>query len=261
MGLSEDQKRSFFSRGHIALENCFSKDAARKFIDRAYQRLGYDPKDPNTWKEERSFLPGESSVVVADFAPRAWEAICALVGGAERVVHGSAHTWSDCFIVKFPSRDPAGENRGDMNWHLDGSHEPRFLDTAEMGLLTFVLWSDAGPGSGGTRIACDSVGRVARCLLEHPEGVVKTEIPINEIVGECRDFVELTGRAGTVVLAHPYLLHCETANFSMTPRFLTARQVDLVAPLRFDRPLAQACAVELSVLSALGLESLDFRRF
>lgn len=117
--------------------------------------------------------PGHESAAGADVAPRAWAAICDLVGGAQRVKQGADYSFGDSFIINFhhgadqPWEPPSPRVAG---WHKDGDFFRHFLDSPEQGLLTIVLWSDIAPRSGGTFAATDSVRPIAQYLADHPEG-------------------------------------------------------------------------------------------
>ena len=81
------------------------------------------------------------------------------------------------------------------------------------------------------------------------------------MIDSCRDFVELSGKAGDVFLAHPYMLHAESRNISGPPRFFTVRMVELNEPMKFNRKGGDPFSlVELSVLNALEVDRLDFKR-
>jgi hypothetical protein len=129
------------------------------------------------------------------------------------------------------------------------------------GSSCFVLFTDVHPRGGGTFIACDSVGPVARYLAAHPEGVNPSELPGKEWIRECHDFRETTGRAGDVFLVHPYLLHTSSYNHRPEARLMINPPVRLREPMRFDRRADGSAysAVELAVLRALGVRHCDFQ--
>ena len=80
------------------------------------------------------------------------------------------------------------------------SYFRHFLDSREQALLIVLLWSEVGPRGGGTFIAPDSVGVVARYLAERPEGADPGAF--GDLIGECREFMELTGPPGTLAIMH-----------------------------------------------------------
>ena len=123
-----------------------------------------------------------------------------------------------------------------------------------------MIWSDIEPHSGGTFAAADSVGPIARHLANHPEGLLPGEAGFGELIHQCSDFIELTGRTGDVVLLHPYILHSASNNPSGRPRFITNPNISLAEPMNFNRDdPADHSLVELAVLRALDVERLDFR--
>jgi hypothetical protein len=263
--LSQALLQGFLEKGYVVVRSCFSRETAKEWTDLAYKRLGYDPHNPETWKEDYVMLPWTRNVEVSEFAPKAWAAICDLVGGQSRILGEANHTWPDAFIANFSRsegrswRPPSPTE--DTGWHKDGDEFTHYLDSAEMGLLAFVLWTETEPHGGGAFIACDSIAPVARFLLARPQGCTSAEIKASRMIEKCKDIVELTGDPGDVYLLHPYMLHIGSANASGKPRFMTNTFVPLKEPLNFDRrPRSGLSPVELATLRALGTPSLNFKR-
>lgn len=271
--LSDEQARHFREKGYVVVKGCFDRDFARSWTDPAYRRLGYAPDDPATWTEEIVWMDRERTLPVWEVSPKAWGAICDVVGGEERIDDRvmeiesqhfttiNALEWSDAFIVNFrrgadaPWLPPSAATGG---WHKDGSFFRHFLDSREQALLIVVLWSDVGPRGGGTFIAPDSVRHVARFLAEHPEGVEPGAF--GGLIERCEEFVELTGDTGDLIILHPFMLHASSNNHSGRPRFMSNPPVVLREPLDLDRSdPAEFSLLERATLHALGLERLDFR--
>lgn len=262
--LTESDVNHFVEKGHIILKDCFPRELAEEWRSFAFKRLGYAPDDPTTWEEPRIHLPSMNRVPIQEIAPRAWDAICDLLGGEERIINLSNNTkpsWGDGFIINFslgadaPWQPPSPEVSG---WHKDGDFFRHFLDSPEQGLLTIVVWSDIHPQSGGTFVACDSVQHVAQRLYEHPEGLPPGGF--GQLIGKCKDFVEITGNAGDVVLLHPFILHAASQNPSRRARFITNPPVGLAEPMNFNRENPDDFSpVELGVLHGLGKSRLDFK--
>lgn len=216
---------------------------------------------PDTWVEERVHLSGQRRLDTAVLAPRALAAATQLLGGADRVQ--LPWSWSDAFIANLgvgkdrPWTPPSADVGG---WHKDGDFFRHFLDSPEQGLLTIVLWTDMHHRGGGTFIATDSVGVMARLLAEHPEGLRPDEMDPATLIGQCHEFVELTGRAGDVVLLHPFMLHATSQNVIGHGRLITNPPVALREPMRFDRTGDDhQSAVERAVLNGLGVDRHVFR--
>ncbi|MFC1466642.1 MAG: phytanoyl-CoA dioxygenase family protein [Candidatus Brachytrichaceae bacterium NZ_4S206] len=274
--LTEAQVRSFLEDGYLVVKDCLDRDIARRWIEEAYDRLGYDKNDPATWAKEIVWMDHKNQLPVREIAPKAWDAILDVVGGEERLepqvmrLHHSGHfttinsfIWSDAFIVNFrrgadkPWQPPSPQVGG---WHKDGSYFRHFLDSREQALLTIVLWSDMLHQGGATFIAPDSVRVVARYLYEHPEGVEPNEFNFQALINQCTRFEELTGEAGDFVILHPFMLHASSQNVLGRPRFMSNPPVVLKEPMNLNRENPDEFSLlERATLHYLGLERLDFR--
>lgn len=258
--LTDEQAEHFLERGFVTVHGAFDAADAQPWIDDAWIRFGYDRDDPGSWVEKRIHLSSRSHVDARVFAPAAWRSAADLAGGEERLV--LPWRWGDSFIANLgvghdrPWQPPSPAVGG---WHKDGDFFRHFLDSPEQALLTFVLWTDMLPKGGGTFVAADSVPVVARFLAEHPEGVLPGDFDYAELIGQCRDFVEMTGEAGDVVLLHPFTLHATSQNVLGVPRMITNPALALREPMTFNRPNPDDLSlVERAVLRALGVDRLDF---
>jgi hypothetical protein len=258
--LTDDQAEHFLERGFVTVRRAFDAARAQRWLDDAWIRFGYDRHDPGTWAQKRIHLSARSYVDARTFAPAAWRSAVELTGGPDRV--RLPWQWGDGFIANLgvgddrPWQPPSPAVGG---WHKDGDFFRHFLDSPEQALLTFVLWTDMLPRGGGTFVAADSVPVVARFLAEHPEGVLPGDFDYAELIGQCHDFVEMTGQAGDVVLLHPYTLHATSQNVLGVPRMITNPALALREPMNFSRPDADEFSLaEQAVLRALGVDRLDF---
>jgi hypothetical protein len=272
--LSPEQVQSFFDNGYLIVKRCLDMDIVERWVAEGYARLGYDPNDPSTWKEDIIWMKYKNEMPIRDLAPRAWEAILDLVGGEDRLEPRSfvdanfqypfsSFNWSDGFIANFrrgadrPWQPPSRES---PDWHKDGGAITHFLDSPEQALLTIVLWTDMRHQGGATFIAPDSVRAVARCLAEHPEGFTATGFDFPALLSQCHRFEELTGEAGDVVLIHPFMLHASSQNVLGVPRLITNPPVILKDPFNFNRPNPEDFSLlERATLHYLGVDRLDFK--
>jgi hypothetical protein len=199
---------------------------------------------------------------------------CDVVGGEDRVedavleVEGhfsaiNSFEWSDAFIINFnrgadqPWQPPSAESGG---WHKDGDYFRHFLNSREQALLTIVLWSNVAHQGGGTFIAPDSIGHIARFLAERPEGVKPGGIPFQQIIGQCSEFVEVTGDMGDFVILHPFMLHTSSQNVLSVPRFMSNPPVVLKEQMDLNRPdVEDFSLLEQVTLRNLGVERYDFQ--
>ncbi|RHY84996.1 hypothetical protein DYB35_007202 [Aphanomyces astaci] len=85
------------------------------------------------------------------------------------------------------------------HWHVDGARYIHHIDSKESGLLPIFLFSDIAPGDGGTK-----------------------------------SWVEVQGRAGDVMLTHPFLIHARSKNCGATVRFMCNPNVGLKEPMQLS---------------------------
>ncbi len=98
------------------------------------------------------------------------------------------------------------------------------------------------PRGGGTYISPDGVDLIANYFAKHPEGVFPTGLSFTpstatqtcdkvesdpgywshlQEIQKCKEFVEITGEIGDVVLMHPLMLHTASKNHTRVPRIIT----------------------------------------
>lgn len=211
------------------------------------------PTDKSTWHTERTNMPSHTSVLVSEFAPKAWSAICELLGGEDRISEDTK-VWKDSFIVNLGKDGQSAVGFRELNnWHVDGDFFLHFLDSPEQALLVIPIFSDIGPGGGGTAICTDGIGVVARHLYDNPNGVTPwmhlrgtpeptgpdrlsffSSIVQNRKLASDASFHEMTGAVGDVYLLHPLMVHSASKNATRMPRVITNPPVSLKAPFHFD---------------------------
>ena len=267
MALSIEQKEQFLQEGFLKISSGLSTELMQSWTAAALERVGYGTTqqcaEPIIWMNHHHQAP------ISEIAPAAWEALCEIVGGAERIetkilgiesrhfTQINSWVWSDAFIINFslgaekPWRTPQAEG---FNWHKDGSYFRHFADSREQALLLVLFWSDVETKGGGTFIAADSPAHVAQKLLKHPEGIEPGTFDFPSIIQKCQDFRELVGKAGDLYLIHPYMLHASSANHSSRPRVMSNPPVVLKEPLRLDRKQANLSLLEETTLRFLGTD-------
>jgi tetratricopeptide (TPR) repeat protein len=267
--LTPGEIESFVTRGYVVVRGCYSRAAAHAWVAGAIERIrdaperwvksydpadpardlrGFDPGDPRTWTWDRIDLVGDREVEIAAFAPRAWDAICDLAGGAARV---HTRTWSTDLIANVSCQ---GEVTLESDsWHLDDPSRTTRLDEIRIGVIAVALLSDVAPCGGATLIAPESVPRVARVLADRPAGADFRDHTLSgEIMRSCNEIVELTGEVGDVALLHPLMLHSSSSNRSGKIRWMANPHVQLRAPLRVDRSSrADYSPVERAIVVAI----------
>jgi hypothetical protein len=165
--LSEEQVQSFMKHGFLRLESCFTKAKAEDWTSTVWTRLGMSPTDKSTWTSERINMPHHRKEHVKTFAPKAWHAICELLGGEDRVAEDST-MWSDGLIVNLGTPEWEGKwpSPKDLpGWHVDGDFFVHYLDSREQGLLVIPLFTDIKEHAGGTMICSDAIPLIAKHLV------------------------------------------------------------------------------------------------
>lgn len=263
--LTAEQRAQFLEKGWVKIPRAVPEENVRRFTENVWVRLGYDPKDKTTWQKEKIHMPRHREIQTKDFMPKAWGAICELLGGEERVDPSLFESCGDSLIVnlgteEWTNREIDPKDLG--NWHIDGDWFTHFLDSGEQGLVVIVLFSDIKPKAGGTYISPDGINNVVQWLYEHPEGA--ESLPQDPdgsrsicSIQKCKEFVELTGDAGDVVIFHPFMPHSASKNHLRVPRFITNPPVTLKGPFNLNRENpADYSLVEQKILNTLGVDSL-----
>lgn len=269
---SQDDVDNFMQHGWLKLENCFTQQQADNLVGTVWTRLGMSPTDESTWHTERVNMPAHNRFEASDFAPKAWAAICDLLGGEDRIADYNK-TWGDGLIVNLGTPEGAGkdiEGQDLPGWHVDGDFFAHYLDSPEQGLLVIPLFTDIHPGGGGTMICPPAIQKIAQHLHSHPEGVSPRMTPRavnphwepeNDLDWFCQlaksmppdSFVEATGKVGDIYLLHPLMLHSASNNKLRQLRIITNPPVSLKEPFAFDREdEMEYSAVERKTIAALG---------
>lgn len=172
--------------------------------------------------------------------PRLSAALDQLTGG-RGFVHGYVGWWSILF-PGFPG--PGG-------WHVDRVSR-HHLTCHERGVVTLFLFSDVGPGDGGTPVFRGSHALVARRLAgAGADGLTTEELNSNLPIPDPHQIVEVIGEAGDVALFHPFLIHGLGPNTGSRVRFACTPQYPLTAPMDLDRVDGAYSPVEKAIRRAL----------
>jgi hypothetical protein len=249
------------ANGFVTIERAMDPDVCEAIVRSTFEREGWGP-DASGWPSGPVHLPVTKALPLGQVAPRAAAALDELVGGVGTTRFSDI---PDNLIVNFPvaghrRQTPIERSRDPEGWHKDGDWFRHFLDSPEQGLLGIVLWRDVEDGQGPTCVAVDSIGPVAELLASHQEGLDPGDLkePIARILGECTDIRSITGAQGTIVFAHPFLIHAASVNTSATPRVISNTSVMLRQPMSFDRSEGSYTGIERSILHHLGVERLEF---
>ncbi|KAL3671136.1 hypothetical protein V7S43_004318 [Phytophthora oleae] len=246
---------SFIRDGFVLLPDAFSPSTAAKCRELIWTRLAQDgiTKDSSTWVE-RHGLPelyrAEDDPVWGEvMTPRLKQAMDQICG---------KDRWEDFglgwWMITFPDQDePPWGAAG--KWHVDGASYQHHVDSKESGLLLIFLFSDIGPGEGGTAVSAGSHKWIARLLEKNePRGMKGGAVSYQARQFQRQQVVEVNGKAGDVMLVHPFLLHARSKNLGKkgveSVRIMCNPNVRLHRKMNLNRDDGDYSPVEQAIVNA-----------
>ncbi len=248
----------FIRDGFVRIDNAFSPELAREARSILWNDLGCDPDNPATWTRPvvRLGMYSQEPFVQAANTEVLHRAFDLLVG---------KDRWIPCRSMgTFPVRFPSPDDPGDAGWHVDASFpgdDPTNyfkwrINVRSKGraLLMLFLFSDVGEHDAPTRIRVGSHLDTAQVLSPAGEaGLSAMELAGTLVTLPQREEVLATGKAGTVYLCHPFLLHAAQPHRGAEPRFLAQpplfwkREFDIGQPESDDTPVEKAIRMGLAM--------------
>lgn len=241
--LDATQIQDFILKGFVRVDQAFPEQLARQGRAILWADTGCDPNNPDSWTKPVVRLGdyGQEPFRLAVNAPKLLAAYDQLVGPGRWLPRASLGT--------FPVRFPSAADPGDAGWHVDMS----FLNPADdpndflswrvnstskgRALLMLFLFSDVGPHDAPTRIRVGSHLAIAKRLEPAgEEGLSLRELAADDFAETTRRTEAIaTGRAGTVYLCHPFLVHAAQAHRGSTPRFMAQPPLLPAQPFHVER--------------------------
>jgi hypothetical protein len=255
--LSDAQIAQFIQDGFVKIEAAFPGELADEGRAILWRDTGCDPDDPTTWTKPVIRLGhyGQEPFAKAANTPVLHAAFNQLVGQGR---------WLPCMSLgTFPVRFPSPDDPGDAGWHIDvsfGVESPDFLSwranitSKGRALLMLFLFSDIGPDDAPTRIRAGSHLDIARVLAPAGEdGLSLRELAANGIEGTAgRPEVLAMGKAGTVYLCHPFLVHAAQPHRGTRPRFMAQPPLLPAEPFVLVREDGRYSPIEAAIREALS---------
>lgn len=288
--LTPQQIEQFITRGWTKVEAAFPREQGVKVQEFLWHKLavrGVIRDEPNTWRK-----PMESINESYDGSPfdecataRLAAAVSDLVGAGRWIAERETGWWG-WWPVNFSVGADREWDVPSGQWHIDTPDDGTFITAPDQGSLAICLFSDLAPRGGGTLI-CEGSHQVAirfmkenpnltqnefnrACPQSHPYLRALTERDgdtervarfMDESViddwGTSLRVVEITGNAGDVFLAHPFLFHSPSSNHSGTPRFMCNRKTPLFEPMQLEREDGDYSALEESIRRALDVAHIE----
>ncbi|GAB4008622.1 phytanoyl-CoA dioxygenase family protein [Spirosoma migulaei] len=255
--LDNTQIQEFIQNGFVRIDEAFSEELAQEGRAILWADTGCDPEDPSTWTQPVIRLGGydQEPFRLAANTPRLISAYDQLVGTGRWEARNSLGT--------FPIRFPSPDDPGDTGWHAeasfagpDGSWRLNVNSTGRA-LLMLFLFSDVDVLDAPTRILVGSHLDVPK-LLEPAGEAGLSFIELAEKFGPSLDRpVSLaTGKAGTVYLCHPFLIHAAQPHQGTNPRFMAQPPLLPAEPLQLERADGNYSPVEQAIRLGLQQEKI-----
>jgi hypothetical protein len=212
MSASTDE---FLANGFVVARGAVPADVVRGCVDvleRELRARGVDPRDPTTWTAPVVRFPcPQGPAFTAAARSSALGTIYDGLVGAGRWVQ------PDGVGGTVPVRFPVPGDPGDAGWHIDGSYDVdgRYwvnVHSRYRALLVLFLFTDVGERDAPTELIVGSHLDVPRVLAPYGgRGVFSGDV-VPQLPAETfrRPRARATGRAGDVVICHPFLVHRAT---------------------------------------------------
>jgi hypothetical protein len=256
--LNKAQIDHFIHKGFIRIDHAFDARSAEEARHILWKDMDCDPRDPASWTKPVIWLGmyTQPPFVAAANTPLLYAAFDQLAG---------AGNWWPCKSMgAFPVRFPSAVDSGDTGWHVDasfpgddpGSEWRINWRSKGRALLMLFLFSDVGEQDAPTIIRVGSHVDVARVLKkEGDQGLSFMELAMRLSSLPAREEALATGKAGTVYLCHPFLVHRAQLNKGKEPRFLAQPPLLLKHDLQPDGDAAQLNPVEAAI--RIGISGLS----
>ena len=244
--LSDAQVERFIQEGFVRIDNAFPRDVAKECCALLWRETGCDPADPASWTRpviRISHHDGEPFNKAVN-TPGLHAAFDRLVGKGRWCPRHN--------IGGFPIRFPHPDDPGDTGWHIDGLEESFSLASEGRALVMLFLFSDVARFDAPTRIRIGSHRPMARRLAAGGDA----GLPAKEVSRAAKSLNILpeglaTGKAGTVYLCHPFLVHAAQRHRGTSPRFLAQPPLAPKVPFQLYREDSDYAPVEIAIRLAL----------
>ena len=256
--LTIEQINDFVFDGFIKIENAFSTEIADECRALLWKAIQCDPNNPDSWTQP------VIRIDELELEPFKKAANTPILHKAFDQLVGKDNWFPRHSLGSFPIRFPSKEKANDTGWHVDagfpGEEAENYLEwrinihSKGRGLLMLFLFSDVTETDAPTIIKVGSHFEVAKILKREGEkGLSFIELAqcLNTI--STRKEIVATGKAGTVYLCHPFIVHAAQNHFGTAPKFMA--QPPLLTKCDFDITKTEAllCPVENAILLGLRM--------
>jgi hypothetical protein len=256
IALSIKDINDFIDNGYIKLENAFSTELAKECMGILWKDTGCSHDDPETWKQpvirigeltDEPFLKAANTEILHS-------AFDQLVGENNWIPKESLGS----FPIRFPSKEPAV----DTGWHVDASFPGDDIGnyfawrinvgSKARGLLMLFLFSDVSDEDAPTVLKIGSHLDVTKMLApEGEKGISFIELAQRIDSLPERPLALATGKAGTVYLCHPFMVHAAQEHNGSTPKFMAQPALMTKNDFQINQSDESPCPVVKAIIKGL----------
>ena len=250
--LTAEQINRFILDGFVKIEHAFPTELAEQCRSVLWKATKCNPDDAATWAQPvvrigeiglDAFKRATNTAVLH----RAFDQLAGKDKWLPRETLGS-------FIVRFPNKISAG----DTGWHVDagfpGDDAGDYLkwrinfNSKGRALLMLFLFSDVLEQDAPTRIKIGSHLDVAKILKpEGEKGLSFMELAQRLENLPMRKVALATGKAGTVFLCHPFLVHAAQDHKGTSPKFMAQPPLLTKKDFNLYQSENELCPVEKAI--------------
>ena len=254
--LTAEQIDNFIHNGFVKIENAFSAEIADECRAILWSETQCDPENPDTWTQP--------VIRIGELAhePFIKAANTGILHRAFDQLTGKGNWLPKTTLGSFPIRFPGKLQANDTGWHVDaafeGENAGNYFDwrinvnSRGRGLLMLFLFSDVTEQDAPTLIKAGSHFDVAKILEPAGEkGLSFQELAqrVNSLTSNKE--ITATGKAGTVYLCHPFIVHAAQNHFGTTPKFMAQPPLLLKNDFDISDRNSGLCPVEKAIVMGL----------
>ena len=254
--LTREQIKNFIKDGFVKIENAFPTEIADKCRSILWKATRCDPENHDSWTQPviRIGELGLEPFKKAANTKLLHNAFDQLVGKGNWLPRATLGS----FVIRFPVKEPAT----DTGWHVDagfpGEDAHNYSNwrinfySKGRALLMLFLFSDVSEKDAPTIIREGSHLDIARTLeTEGEKGLSFMELAQKLPNMPKREERLATGKAGTVYLCHPFIVHAAQDHLGTTPKFMAQPPLLTKNDFRINRTGKEPCPVEAAILKGL----------
>lgn len=249
--LSADEIRAFMKNGYLLLRAVFSNALIAQIVPRVWLEMPESPSDSTTWTQPIRIIEKvlENLPIDEILTARYRASLDDLCGAGRWETNLGVGYW----VNLFPEPVSSMLRPQAIDWHIDTKADGQSVNSADLGLSIMEYFSDIDRSGGGTAIRVGSHRAVARMAAKADFQLTADELSerVAPLTGHL-PVVQITARAGDVLLMHPFTLHAASSNITQQVRIAANRPISLIEPINFNRTDSRMYSpVEWAVVNAL----------